>query len=229
MHDDPGNFVLFQRTKSAGQSWHAPSNHTTMRICLLMHTNLSHFQIIASTSIIFHGSSTFYGIINFSTSCPLELISLGRRDDLLSHAPAACKYAMLGFLVALFLRKNRACCQYCHGCLAHTSSFHPRPSLLSRAPLMSKNKNEADTDVEGWFRQHRIPYTSDTADKFSSFGTRTTMIWTKMMMTIWVMLQASASPKMTIRTRTETRVIWTMRTKRIRWRREWLISLVNVY
>ena len=125
------------------------SNHTTMRICLLMHTRLSHFQIIASTSIIFHGSLTFYGIINFSTSCPLELIFLGRRDDLLSHVPAACKYAMLGFLVALFLRKNQACCQYCHGCLAHASSSYPRPSLLSRAPLMSKNKNEADTDVEG--------------------------------------------------------------------------------
>ena len=35
---------------------------------------------------------------------------------------------------------------------------------------MSKNKNEADADVEGWFRQHRIPYTPDTTDKLSLFG-----------------------------------------------------------
>ena len=35
---------------------------------------------------------------------------------------------------------------------------------------MSKNKNEADADVKGWFKQHRIPYTSDTADKLNSFG-----------------------------------------------------------
>jgi len=35
---------------------------------------------------------------------------------------------------------------------------------------MSKNKNEADANVEGWFRQQHIPYTPDTANKLSLFG-----------------------------------------------------------
>ena len=32
------------------------------------------------------------------------------------------------------------------------------------------NRNEADADVEEWFKQHRIPYTSDTANKLNLFG-----------------------------------------------------------